>query len=443
MAEFSTSKASLLALAAVVALTSCGRLDHDNRQEEQRVVRAQRLARARAQRARRARLAQHQKRPGSDPQTNAAGVAPPPVDIPNACDPAVELKRRTGSSLYNDRFAQAVRLVLAPIRADLVELEGKPIQRFTFNVRMHPDDAPRFQHPRNPRRPQHRADLLLDLRFAPLCGRGDASRKSVQLRVRLVRKVRKGARSKVTTSLWPQRSPSRQFVIPVGAPIQLLLDPTRATLRRGASPAGAPMTLGIWEILAARFAGRPRTQRLSLATSRLPINLRQLHVIEEVCGKKRDRQCRFLTRLQGRRALVTPWKELVKLAAPIDSFARVRQLHAVELSLRFPKCVLDARQAARHRRQHRCFGRRAKSLPCQFWRAQRGIGNEAIISPSFSGYEVRHVIACPGKKLRVVELRATYKRKGRHSLTVTDLNPRASQLLQDVRRLTSPRHRRK
>jgi hypothetical protein len=438
MAELSTPKAFLV-LAASLILTACPGDHSDDRQEEQQVVRAQRLSRARAQRARRARQERNRQRNGSQP--TKAGVSPPsPVTISNPCDPGAELKRRAGSSLFNDRFAQALRLVAAPIQADLVELDGKPVQRFTFTVRMHPDDAPRFHRPLRP------AELLLDLRFAPVCGQGGGIRKSVQLRIRLEKGDRKKSRSKTTTSLWPQRSRGASFVIPVGTPIQLLLDPTRATLRGGVRPRKGSTTLGLWEILAARFAGRPRTARLSLATSGLPADLRQLHVIEVVCGKKRNKQCRFLTRLQGRRARVTSWKELVKLAAPIQTVARVRQLHAAELSLRFPRCVGDARrptrqQTAKHGRRSRCFGQGANHQACQFWRAQHGYGNEAEITSLFSGFAVRHVIACPGKKLRVLELQATYKRKGHHSLTVTDLTPRASQLLQNVRRLTSPGRR--
>ncbi len=230
----------------------------------------------------------------------------------------------------------------------------------------------------------------------------------------------------------------------MGKTIQLLLDPTRATLHRSQGPPkGGVTTLGVWQILAAGFAGRPRTRRLSQITGSLPSSLRQLHVIEVVCGRKQDRRCRFLTRRQGRRAVVTPWKDLVKLAAPIKTIARVRQLHAVELSLRFPRCGGDRWLQTRHVRRHRCFGKSARSRPCQVWRAQGGYGNQALVTPRSDGFGVRHVIACPGTALRIMELGATYRREGRHSLTVTDLTAQSPVLLHQLRRLTSPKRRRR
>lgn len=428
-------RASLPALVAILLLTSCERSDADDRQEEQRLVRAERLSRARAQRARRTRLERFRKRQSPRP-TNPA-TSPPPPAVNNACDPAVELRRRATSSLLNNRFTQAVRLVLTPIRADLVELKGKPFQRFTFTVRMHPDEAPRFD------RPRRRAVLELDLRFTPLCGQCDPIRKREQLRVRLVRSVGKKRTPKAATALWPQRSGAGTFLVPVGVPIQLLLDPARATMRPGGRPPGAGATLGLWEIRAARFTHRKRTQRLSLATSQLPNSLRHLHVVEVVCGRKSDKRCRFLTRQQGHRSIVTPWKTLVSLAAPINSVKQVRQLHAADLSLRFAGCGGDVRRAAKRRHRHQCFGPSARRQPCLFWRAQQGYGNEAIVTPLGNRYHVWHVLACPGKKLRVLEIRATYRRKGRYSQTVTDLTPRASQLMDKMRRLTSRRRRRR
>jgi len=435
MAEPSILKPALPALAAILLLTSCEGLGSDDRQEDQRLVRAERLSRARAQRARRARLERLRKRvrPGpSNPATN-----PPPLAAKGPCDPARELKRRVTSSLFNDRFIQAVRLVLTPIRADLVELKGKPFQRFTFTVRMHPDDAPRFG------RPRRRADLELDLRFTPLCGLGGPIRKSEVLRVRLVRRVGRKRAPRATTGLWPQRSRAGTFRVPVGTPIQLLLDPSRAALRQDRRPPGSGATLGLWEILAARFAGRPRTQRLSLASSHLPVTLRRLHAVEVVCGRKPDKRCRFLTRHQGRRSVVTSFGALVRLAAPIGSVDQVRQLHAVQLSLRFGACGGDARRETRRGRRNPCFGRSATWPPCQFWRAQMGYGNAAIVRRRGSRFFVSHVIACPGQKQRVLELHATYERKGRQTLTVTDLTPRASHLLERARRLTSRRRKRR
>jgi len=415
----------------MLLLSSCEGSAEEDRQEQQRLVRAERLARARARRARLARLQQRR------PRDPAPVAHPRPWSPHRKCDPAEELGRRAAGSASNDRFALAVHLVLQPIRADLVKLKGIPFQRFTFTVRMHPDDAPRFG------RRARRAILELDLRFTPLCGSVKPTPKPQTLRVRLVRTGGKKNDPRVTTSLWPHRPGSRPFVVPVGKLLQLILDPTQATLSPGRNPAPVVTPLGAWEIQAARFAGRPRTQRLSLPTSQLPDNLRGLHVVEVQCDRHQNKRCRFLTRQQGRRAVVTPWMTLLKLAAPIQSAKEVQQLHAAALSLRFGQCGGDVRRASKGRGRHLCFGGRARLLPCQFWRALNGYGNEAVVTPRGDGFHVQQVIACQGKTARVLLLEAFYERKGSYSQTVTDLTPRTAQLLDGLRRLTSPRRRRR
>lgn len=425
---------SLAALAAMLLLLSCESTRGDDREEQQRLVRAERLSRARAQRARRARLARRQKRQAPGPSTPA--TSPPRVTPDTPCTPAAALRQQAKSGAFNDRFAQAVRRVLQPIHADLVDLKGKPFQRFTFTVRMHPKDAPRFGRRGGP------AVLELDLRWKPMCGRTRPGPVQ-QLRVRLVRPKGKKRVPAVSTGLWPHRSNARSFVAPVGTPLQLILDPARATLRRVRRATGLAPLLGMWEIEAARFVGHKRTQRLSLPTSALPDTLRQLHAVEVECNRNKHKRCRFLTRRKGRRSIVTTWKALVKLAAPIGSAKAVRQLHAAMLSLHFGPCVGDVRRASKRRNLHTCFRRRAKLPSCQFWRALNGFGNEALVSPQGNRFHVQHVIACPGKKKRVLQLLATYERKGRHTQTVTDLTPRTARLLQGLRRLTSPRRRRR
>ncbi len=421
-------------LAALLALTACDVRSSDERQQEQRVLRAQRLARARAQRARQARQERLRKKRQPRPGVNTA-PAPPPLVVPQGpCVPAEALKKKVASSRFNDQFAAAVAKVLTPIRADLVELGGEAVQRFTFTVRMHPGDEPRFGRRRT------RSELQLVLRFTPLCS-ASPTHADHRLRVHLVKETSGKRDPRTTTALWPHRNTNHSFRVPVGVPIQLLLDPTRATLGKAPGPASAPQ-LGAWQLQAAEFTGRPRLRRRSLATSKLPDALRQLHVVEVKCDRAPDKRCRYLTRRLGRRSLVTTWKQLVKLAAPIKTPEQVRQLHAADLQLRYPKCGGEVRQTPGRYRRHRCFRRGKRSLSCLFWRAFRGHGNEAQITTGATGVHVHHVLACPGKKLRVLELSTTYGRKGSYSLSVTDLSGRGSVLLQRVRQST-PRWRRR
>jgi hypothetical protein len=422
-------------------LPACSLTGHDEREEEQRALRAERLARARAARARRARLAQRGRpaRPGNPGTTRR----PAPPDGP--CDPATALKRRVGSAAFNDRFARAVDRVLTPVGADLVVLGGKPMQRFTFTVRMHPADEPAF----GGRRPS--GALLLDLRYVPLCvaaatptpvAAEQTRPPTASLRVGVVKAKGTHPPRGSRTSLWPHRAGGGPYVVPVGLPIQLLLDPARPSLRRTAQAAQATPASprGVWEIVAARFAGRRRTRRLSLATSQLGERLREVHLVEVVCGRP-GKRCRFLTRQQGRRSVVTRWKDLTRLAAPLASVAQVRQLHRALLALRFPDCGGDARRPTRST-GHPCLRGHAGRLACLYWRAHQGFGNEPIVTALGDAFHVRHVVSCAGKKLRVVELAARFERSGGHTLAVKDLTAHADALEAQLRRLTSRRRRR-
>jgi hypothetical protein len=197
----------------------------------------------------------------------------------------------------------------------------------------------------------------------------------------------------------------------------------------------------VWEIVAARFAGRRRTRRLSLATSQLGERLREVHVVEVACGRP-PKRCRFLTRQQGRRSVATSFSELTRLAAPLSSAAQVRQLHQALLALRFPDCGGDARRPTRST-GHLCLRGHAGGLPCLYWRAHQGFGNEPIVTALGNEFHVRHVVGCAGKKLRVVELAARFERAGGHTLAVKDLTAHADVLEAHLRRLTSHRPRRK
>lgn len=429
MAARNPSHAIFPALVATLLSVSCERQTSDERQEEQRVLRAERLAQARARRAARARRQ----------SLNRLSMIPGPVSArPNLpagpCVPGTELKRRAPSAAFNDRFARSVHLVLDAIRADLVALGGTSYQRFTFTVRMHPGDAPRLGR-------RSSTTLELTLGRVALCGQAGRRPPGAEtLRLQLVR-LRKGLRPPgTTTALWPHRPGGRPYRIPVGVPIQLLLEPGRPTLAARSGQGSG--TLGLWEIQGARFVHRPRYQRLSLASSALPAKLRQIHAVEVGCDRLPDKRCRFLTRQQGRRALVTPWKELLKLAAPIKDRARVLQLHAIDLQLHFPKCGGDPRRPTEAQKRHPCFRNGMVSVACLFWRATAGFGTAPVVSGA-DPFSVRHVLRCPGKKLRVLQLDTTYGQQGRHRRKVTDLSSRSSQILHGVRRLTSPGRRRR
>lgn len=429
MAARKSSHLILAALVAILLSPSCEGRSADERQQEQRLLRAERLARARARRAARARRERLRRQRSMSPEPRPRPFRYTTPAGP--CVPATELKRRATSAAFNDRFTLAVHRVLDAIAADLVELGGSTYQRFTFTVRMHPGDAPRFGR-------RASKTLALTLRWRPLCGGpGDAAPKPETLRVQLMR-LRKGKRPPgSSTSLWPHKPGSRPLRVPVGVPIQLLLEPGRPTLAKGRI---ASARLGLWEIRQAQFAHRPRYQRLSLASSTLPASLRQLHAVEVGCDRQPDRRCRFLTRQQGRRALVTPWKELLRLAAPIQDRARVLQLHAIDLQLHFPKCGGDPRRPSAAQRRHPCLRSGMVTMACLFWRATAGFANAPVVSGK-DPFTVRHVLRCPGQKLRVLQLDTSYGRQGRHRRRVTDLSGQASRILHRVRRLTSPGRR--
>jgi hypothetical protein len=428
----------------------CERDDDRAKDEEQRMLRAERLARERARRARNERIRRR--------NLKWRAKDPPPVRrVPaGPCKPWPELKRRIGAVGFNDRFGRAVRQLLAPIKADLITLSGRPIQRFTFVVRMHPDEEPRFG------RKKPRPLLELDLRFTPLCKPGAAGQKH-RLRVRVAHPRKKGVRA--VTSLWPQKPARKDAPVPVGKQIQLLLDPSRAQLR-AARPRPKPRSQmasrsgrkrsrrlsaffpttgvsGIWEVTGARFPDRPRLRRVSLPSSKLPAVLNVLHAVEVPCGNKGQKRCRYLTRQRGHRSLAMSLKGLHKLAAPIDSRGRVLHLHAALLALRFPKCGGDTRRASR-KDKHLCarWPQLSGTRACQFWRAQHGYATPPSVHQQSGTWRVLHVISCPAKKLRILQLDETYAEDGKHRLKVHDLARRTKEIDAELRRMKRSRGRR-
>ncbi|MFH2007338.1 MAG: hypothetical protein ABI333_12190 [bacterium] len=425
----------VLWLAALVVI-GCRQGALQEREEEQRITREERLRRARLARAR----AAHRQRWHERYRRQIAGATtPPPPRARAACDPGRELRQRITSSHFQDQFAQAVQLVAEPHEASLITLDGRPYQRFSFTVRMHPEDAPRLN------RARARPELVLQLRFIPLCQTQKYVIQGSSIRIRLAR-----TKGRASTSLWPQgRGQGRQSIprqqqptIPVGERIQLLLDPTRNTLdsrpgqpRAGRSGVPAVKTiLGVWELADAQFPSRPRSRRLSLQTSALP-RFPGLHLLEVPCGGAPGVSCRYLTRQQHRRATPIPFGELLKQAAPLTHHKQIEQLHAILLELKYPSCGMGTRRVDAGTPRHACLGPAAPHrLACQFWKAQHGYTNLAVIGRIGNTFQVSHVLTCPGVKLRVLRLQETYGRNGEFRLVEEDLTPRAAQLDAQLRR---------
>ncbi len=436
------------ALATALVACTCEPLRDDSREEEQAVLRAQRLARARAARARRARLArrarQERNRQRLVGQVSAGAPGPRAASGAQGCDPAKELEKRASSGAASSLFARSVSLVLTPISADLVVLEGRPWQRFTFVVRMHPGDAPVLGRRRHP------PVLELRLRRLPLCGKATPSnrlahplpatarvtqataRPTETLRMSLVR-LRKGHRPPgAVTSAWPHRSGRGRLRLVVGVPIQLLLDPYRASL----APGPRSPSPGLWEVRGARFVGRPRLRRLSLASSLLPPSLRALHLLEVACPGGPGGRCRFLTRREGRQAVAIPWRDLLRRVAPPWSRGILAQLHQIDLQLHFPGCLGDPRAASGRRGRHRCL--RSSSMPCRVWRAFHGYANRPRIQVEGDRATVSQVLTCSGKRRRVILLRTSYGARGRYRRRTTDLTDKVPVLLHRLRRARRP-----
>jgi hypothetical protein len=179
-------------------------------------------------------------------------------------------------------------------------------------------------------------------------------------------------------------------------------------------------------------------------TSKLTPALNLLHAVEVPCRKGPRKRCRFLTRMQGDRAVVTTLKELRRLAAPIDSKGRVLHLHAAMMAIRYFHCVGDSRRVSARSRHPCARSAVAATRPaCQLWRAQHGYATPPKAQEMRDQWNVSHVVSCPAKALRVLRIEETYTRKGGHSERIVDLTKRLQSLDEVLRKLTRPRRRRR
>lgn len=424
-------------LAAGLAAAGCEGPRAEDRDSDQESVRSERARAARAWRARQDyRRRWHEQYRRDIAQATGARTAPAPP--PRACDPWTEFRTRAASVHHLGVFSDAVQLALRPIAAGAVELDGRPHQRFAFALRMHPAEEPDLG------RPASGDALELSLRWVPLCPKGPVVMRTETLRLRLARRppLRRAGRHPGLRLRLP--GPAREPLVP-GEPVELLLDPTRPSLlgpgprpapRPSAPSIGAPEPdVGLWEILDAQLAGRPRSRRLDLDTSAFGDRLRQVSLVEVPCPAPGG-SCGFLTRTDGYRDTALELGTLLRQAAPVTRPREVRQLFALLRALKYPRCSSgEARQAAPH---HPCLarGRPAVSEPCLWWRALNGHRTPLHVAAATSALLATQVLSCPGPKHRILRVEAEFARNGDLRLRETDLAARADALEAALQKMT-------